>query len=99
MKKNEQDIDLINERIEKFKETGGESLKSGRRQEFAYATKTGLRVGTEMLSGVIVGAGIGYFLDKFLDTKPCLLIVFLMLGGFAGFLNVYRFAKLNEKEE
>ena len=44
-------------------------------------------------SGVLVGAGLGYFLDKLVGTAPIMLIVFLVLGGAAGFLNVYRYVK------
>ena len=53
----------------------------------------------ELISGVIVGAGIGYLLDILFGTRPLLLIIFLFLGGVAGFLNVYRFVKSMEKEQ
>lgn len=51
-----------------------------------------MRVGVEMVSGVAVGAGIGYLLDSWLGTKPWLLILFFFLGAAAGILNVYRAA-------
>ena len=54
---------------------------------------------SELISGVIVGAGIGYLLDILFGTRPLLLIIFLFLGGVAGFLNVYRFVKSMEKEQ
>ncbi len=49
-----------------------------------------LRVGTELVAGVGVGAGIGWLLDYWLGTKPWLMIVFFLLGSAAGMINVYR---------
>jgi ATP synthase protein I len=50
----------------------------------------GLRVGVEMAAAMVVGAFLGYWLDRVLHTKPFLLIVFLLLGGAAGVRNVWR---------
>ena len=49
-----------------------------------------LRVGTELVAGVGVGAGIGWLLDYWLGTKPWLMIVFFILGSAAGMINVFR---------
>lgn len=49
-----------------------------------------LRVGVELVSALIVGVGIGFLLDRWLGTKPWLLIVFFVLGSAAGVLNVFR---------
>jgi len=46
-------------------------------------------VGLHMVSGLIVGGGVGYYLDEWLGTKPWLFLVFLVLGIAAGFKNVY----------
>ena len=46
-----------------------------------------------------MGAGIGYVLDKVFDTRPYLFAVFLLFGGAAGFLNVYRMAKDEENKK
>ena len=51
-----------------------------------------MRYGTELVAGLIVGVGIGYYLDKWLDTGPWFLVVFFFLGAGAGILNVYRTA-------
>ena len=51
-----------------------------------------IRIGTEMVAALIVGVGIGYFLDYWLETKPWFLVVFFFLGSGAGILNVYRAA-------
>lgn len=50
----------------------------------------GLRVGVELLSALVVGVALGWFLDRWLHTSPLLLIVFVLLGGAAGIANVWR---------
>lgn len=53
---------------------------------------TTLRLAAEMVSALIVENTIGWFLDRWLDTKPWLLLVFLLLGAIASMLNAYRAA-------
>jgi len=50
------------------------------------------RIGAELISSLLVGTGIGWFLDDWLGTKPWFMITFIFLGGAAGILNVYRTA-------
>jgi ATP synthase protein I len=52
----------------------------------------GIRLSTELVAGVLVGAGIGWGLDRWLGISPWGLIVFLLLGFAAGVLNVVRAA-------
>lgn len=49
-----------------------------------------MRVGVELVAAIGVGAGIGYLLDRWLETTPWLLVVFFLLGATAGMMNVYR---------
>jgi ATP synthase protein I len=56
----------------------------------ASALSIGLRVGVELVSALVVGVGIGYGLDWLLGTRPVLTAVFVLLGGAAGVLNVWR---------
>jgi len=51
-----------------------------------------LRIGVELVGALVVGGGIGLLLDRWLGTKPWLMLVFFVLGAAAGFLNVYRVA-------
>ncbi len=53
----------------------------------------GFRIAIELVVNVAVGTGLGYFLDKWLGTKPWLMVVFVFLGAAAGVVNVYRVAK------
>ena len=50
----------------------------------------GLRVGIELVSALVVAVAIGYGLDRWFGTKPILTAVFVLLGGAAGILNVWR---------
>jgi len=48
------------------------------------------RVGIELVSALLVGLAIGWGLDHLLKTKPLFLILFVLLGGAAGMINVWR---------
>jgi ATP synthase protein I len=65
-----------------------ENRKAGDGAGFA----TALKLSSEFVAGVLVGAGIGYLLDRFAGTAPWGMIVFLLLGFVAGVLNVLRSA-------
>lgn len=93
MKKVPDDIKQMEERIKRIQAQEDSARKHKKESPFVYASKTGFRVATELLSGVLVGAGLGFLLDRYLGTQPWFLIFFLFLGGAAGFLNVYRFVK------
>jgi ATP synthase protein I len=54
----------------------------------------GFRLSSELVAGVVVGAGIGWLIDRWLGVSPWGLIVFLLLGFAAGVLNVMRSAGL-----
>jgi ATP synthase protein I len=53
----------------------------------------GLRLSSELVAGVLVGAGLGFLIDRGLGTSPWGLTVFLLLGFAAGVLNVLRSAR------
>lgn len=52
----------------------------------------GFRLSSELVAGVLVGAALGWLLDRWLSTTPWGFIVFLLLGFAAGVLNVMRAA-------
>ena len=52
-----------------------------------------LKISTELVAAVFIGATIGFILDNWFDTKPLLTICFFFIGVAAGILNVFRSAK------
>jgi ATP synthase protein I len=52
----------------------------------------GFRLSSELVAGVVVGAGLGWLIDRWLGISPWGLIIFLLLGFAAGVLNVMRSA-------
>jgi len=52
----------------------------------------GFRLSSELVAGVLAGAGLGWLIDRLLGISPWGLIVFLLLGFAAGVLNVMRSA-------
>lgn len=49
-----------------------------------------MKLSSEFIAGVGVGAGLGWMIDRFAGSSPWGLIVFLLLGFVAGVLNVLR---------
>jgi ATP synthase protein I len=62
----------------------------GSRQGYALA----MRLGADFVAGVVLGAAIGWGIDRLFGTSPWGLIVFLLLGFAAGILSVLRTAGL-----
>lgn len=56
-----------------------------------YIEKTSyMMVGVQFALAVIIGLGIGYYLDSRFDTFPWLTLFWLIIGFLAGLKNVYR---------
>ena len=68
----------------------GEAGPGPRSDPSAFAR--GFRLSTELVAGVLVGAFIGWALDRWLGTSPWGMMVFLLLGFAAGVINVVRTA-------
>ena len=74
--------------------------KAGRPSEVSDADRAatasgyarGFRLSSELVAGVLVGAGLGWLIDRWLGISPWGLIIFLLLGFAAGVLNVMRSA-------
>jgi ATP synthase protein I len=69
-----------------FEDTGGD------RATTASGYARGFRLSSELVGGVLVGAGVGWLVDRLLGISPWGFIVFLLLGFVAGVLNVMRSA-------
>lgn len=84
-------LQRLGDRLTKVNRTS-EHSDSPRQTSDPSAIARGFRLSTELVAGVLVGAAIGWGLDKLLGISPWGLIVFLLLGFAAGVLNVMRAA-------
>jgi ATP synthase protein I len=64
----------------------------GDRAAAASGYARGFRLSSELVAGVLVGAGLGWLIDRLLGISPWGFIIFLLLGFVAGVLNVMRSA-------
>ena len=89
-------LQRLNEGLGQARDTAGHPSDSSGAQRAATASgyAKGFRLSSEFVAGVVVGAGIGWLIDRWLGISPWGLIVFLLLGFAAGVLNVMRSAGL-----
>ena len=89
------------DKIAKLKEKI-ENIEQNKKNESQHKKESGagfgLKISTELVAALVVGIGIGLLVDNYLGTKPFGLIIFFILGAFAGFLNVYRVMRRIEKQ-
>jgi ATP synthase protein I len=71
---------------------GESETRRGQPAADASGFARGFRLSGELVAGVLIGAGIGWALDRVLGISPWGLIVFLLLGFVAGVANVVRAA-------
>jgi ATP synthase protein I len=89
-------LQRLNEGLGHARDAAGGPSDSPDREQAATASgyAKGFRLSSELVAGVVVGAGIGWFIDRWLGVSPWGLIVFVLLGFAAGVLNVMRSAGL-----
>jgi ATP synthase protein I len=71
----------------------------GRARAAGSGFARGFRLASELVAGVLVGAGVGWVLDRLIGTSPFGLIIFLLLGFAAGIVNVVRAAAVPPGED
>jgi ATP synthase protein I len=84
----------LSERLARQRVSREPQAGSGPRSD-PSALARGFRLSTELVAGVLVGAFIGWALDKWLGISPWGMIVFLLLGFAAGVVNVMRAAGIS----
>ena len=55
-------------------------------------------IGLTLVLATVIGLAGGYFLDRWLGTKPWLTLIGLGLGIAAGFVNLFRSVKRAERD-
>jgi len=74
------------------------NLKEKNQGTNAASLGKALKISTELVASVFVGAIIGFLLDSWFDTKPLLTVSFFFMGVAAGILNVFKSAKKMNKK-
>jgi len=94
-KQNKDPIDALDARLKDARRLHQDPTRnvSEKEDKKGGALSLAFRVGVELVSAVAVGFGIGWLIDDQFDTKPWFMLVFLLLGGAAGILNVFRMAR------
>src|SRR5713226_3300344 len=83
----------LGDRLSKVRpDAASEQSQAPRPSADPTAIARGFRLSTELVAGVLVGAAIGWALDRWLGISPWGMVVFLLLGFAAGVLNVMRSA-------
>ena len=89
-------LQRLGERLDQKKPKQDVQAGSGSRSD-PSALARGFRLSTELVAGVLVGAFIGWALDRWLGISPWGMIVFLLFGFAAGVVNVIRAAGLSSR--
>jgi ATP synthase protein I len=73
--------------------------KNGGDDAFYKGLSYAARIGIELVAATVIGAGLGYFGDRYFKTSPWLMIIGVLLGSAAGFLNVFRFVQSGQADQ
>ncbi|WP_428641720.1 AtpZ/AtpI family protein [Roseibium sp.] len=87
----------LNRKLEDLAVAETKAARKSQSNSSGYAQA--MKLSSEFIAGVLVGAGIGWVADQWLGTSPLGLIVFLLLGFAAGVLNVLRSAGVVEQPD
>ena len=89
-----EDLDAFGKKLKKARESEETRRlwKSNVNKAPNSALGLAFRVSVELVSAVAVGFAIGWGFDWLFDTRPWLMVVFIILGFAAGVMNVYRMA-------
>ncbi|MCC3862451.1 AtpZ/AtpI family protein [Pseudemcibacter aquimaris] len=84
-------LDDLNTRLSAAREASKPKEARGFKEATTYGVAT--RLVAELIAGILVGVLFGWYLDQWLDTKPWLMIILIIIGAAAGIMNVMRAAK------
>ncbi len=70
-----------------------EATRTGKNRAIPKGQSQGMRVVSELIGAPLGGAIVGWLLDRWLHTKPWLLLVMLLLGFAVAVRNIYQISK------
>ncbi len=71
----------------------------GNSDDFKSGIRFAVRISTGLIVAILLGTFLGHLLDKYLHTKPWLILLGLFIGFTAGLINVYRMVNEREMEK
>jgi ATP synthase protein I len=80
-------LDDLGERVRKAREGAGRPTGGSTQHR---DTAVAYRIMVEMIAGLGFGGFVGWWLDRWLETTPILLVAMILIGFAAGALNAYR---------
>jgi ATP synthase protein I len=87
----------LERRLDKTRQAQAPGESSRREEGSALGLAT--RAITELVVGIAVAMGLGWLLDRWLGTKPWLMLILLPFGFAAGVANVMRLSQSKQAEE
>ncbi len=87
-------LDELQAKIDEIKK----SEKSGAGAHQKADMSQALRLLIDLVAGVIMGVGVGYFIDRWLDKTPLFMVIGLFFGMAAGVKNMVHSAGLIDKK-
>ena len=83
---------------EKFNTRLNEAIKSRKKvykenKNLSINYSVAMNLTIELVTGMALGFFLGIMLDNYLQTKPLMLIIFIVLGTVIGFYNMYKTLK------
>ena len=85
-------LDELSNRLDAEKREHQKAEAPSKSMGAAQDYSKGYRLVSEFVAGILVGAAVGYGLDRLFNTLPLFMIIFLMVGFGAGILNMARAA-------
>jgi ATP synthase protein I len=80
----------LGEKLDKARAGRAPVRKTGGNPGLQQGLALGFRIGIELVAAVLVSGGLGWAVDRWLGTRPWVMLAMLFLGIAAGMLNVYR---------
>jgi ATP synthase protein I len=84
--------DDLDDRIAKARAAGERHspVSGGEDPGIESAMSFGMRAGSQFVSAVVLGGGLGWLIDHWLKTKPFGMLILMVLGFIAAIANVWR---------
>lgn len=91
-------LERLGKRLDDLKSRRDGGRRAAAAERDSQGMAVGFRIAVELTAALVVGGFLGYMLDLWLGTAPLMLIVLLLVGSAAGFLQVYRTAMELERK-